>query len=356
MNAGFGKTDQRNPNVDNNTFSYLYNSYNNPGFIPEQIGESAQACNATPAKCLGYSGIDGNGYDLHGYGLYSPGELFQRVVSQDIQRLISTAQANWRPFAWMQNDASIGMDLADRENLTLNRLNEGPASGTTRAGVVSDGHNNDRNFSAKVTSNSSWNYRPSLSFKTSLGADYVNLESDAAGGSGTGLPPGAQNVGQTAVKSGSNSLPTATKTLGLYIQELASVRDRLFITGAVRTDQNSAFGTNWRVYYAKASVSYIISDESYFPKISMLDQLRLRLCLRRVGRAAWCNHDLPYVPVGHVQHRCAGFWIRNRPVGPHRQRALGNPNLKPEKSTESEMGFESRLFNNKVNLDFTYYN
>ena len=36
--------------------------------------------------------------------------------------------------------------------------------------------------------------------------------------------------------------------------------------------------------------------------------------------------------------------------------ALGNPNLQPEKSAEFESGFESRMFNSAVDLDFTYYN
>jgi hypothetical protein len=36
--------------------------------------------------------------------------------------------------------------------------------------------------------------------------------------------------------------------------------------------------------------------------------------------------------------------------------ALGNPELKPERSTELEGGFEAKLFNNRMTLDVTYYN
>ena len=35
--------------------------------------------------------------------------------------------------------------------------------------------------------------------------------------------------------------------------------------------------------------------------------------------------------------------------------AIGNPNLKPETSAEFEGGFEARLLNNRVSLDFTYF-
>ncbi|MEP6494577.1 MAG: SusC/RagA family TonB-linked outer membrane protein [bacterium] len=359
INAGFGKTDQRLPNVDNNTFSYLYNSYQNPGFIPERIGESAVKCNANPAKCLGYSDTDGNGYDLHGYGLYSPGELFQRVVSQDIQRFIGSAQANWRPLAWMQNDATVGMDLADRENLIFNRLNEGPASGTTRDGTVTDSHNNDRNFSAKITSNSTWQAKQYLNFKTSLGADYVNVETDGASASGTGLPPGGQNVGQTATRSTGNTnnqLPQANKTLGVYIQELASIRDRLFLTAAVRSDQNSAFGTNFqRVFYPKASASYIISDESFFPKFNALDQLRLRFAYGASGVQPGATTTFRTYQASTANVATPGSTAGTDKSGLIAN-ALGNADLKPEKSTEAEMGFEARLFTNRINFDLTYYN
>src|SRR5690606_12789019 len=92
------------------------------------------------------------------------------------------------------------------------------------------------------------------------------------------LPPGAVTVGQAAVLSGGgNQLPTVDKTLGFYVQEQASLRDKLFITVAARTDQNSAFGTNFQnVVYPKASVSWVMSEEAFFPKISWIDQFRLR--------------------------------------------------------------------------------
>ena len=74
-----------------------------------------------------------------------------------------------------------------------------------------------------------------------------------------------------------NTLITLSKTLGLFVEEAAAIRDRLFFTLGLRTDQNSAFGTNFqRVYYPKASVSWVLSDESFFPHMDWLNQLRLR--------------------------------------------------------------------------------
>src|SRR6185503_6888678 len=75
----------------------------------------------------------------------------------------------------------------------------------------------------------------------------------------------------------SATFPTANKTLGLYLQEAAAWRDRLFLTVAARQDQNSAFGSKFQhILYPKASLSWIVSEEDFFPKFSFLDQLRLR--------------------------------------------------------------------------------
>src|SRR5206468_2635498 len=113
---------------------------------------------------------------------------------------------------------------------------------------------------------STWQPRTWLNMKTSVGGDYTNIESDFTASSGTNLPPGAQTVGAAASRLGSDQLATATKTLGVYVQEQAGLRDRLFLTAAVRSDQNSAFGTNFqRVFYPKISASWIASDETFFP-------------------------------------------------------------------------------------------
>ena len=104
-------------------------------------------------------------------------------------------------------------------------------------------------------------------------------------------------------------------------------------------------------------MSWIISDESFFPKYQWLDQFRLRTRVRRVGRAAG-RHDRASDVLGdHArrEHDDAGQRDGHRPAGAPAN-ALGNPNLKPETSSEFEGGFESRMFNNRATVDFTYYN
>ena len=335
FNGGFSKINQRLPEVDNNFFSLYYQSMMSPGF---------------QGAGLGVTGTGTRGENLYGNNGYNYGDIMQVYTEEDVQRTLGSVTANWRPLAWMQNEGTVGLDLADRQDPFICRFNECPDQGTLRQGSVGSQTTNNRNFSAKLTSNSTWQARTWANAKTSIGADYTNVESDNTGATGTNLPPGAQTVGSAATRLGTNQLETATKTLGLYVQEQVALHDRLFLTGAVRTDQNSAFGTNFqRVFYPKASLSWIVSDEGFFPRYNWLNQFRLRSAYGASGVQPGATSSLQTVATTTVN-------VANIDRPGLRANALGNPDLKPETSAELEVGFDSRVLANRVNVEFTYYN
>jgi TonB-linked SusC/RagA family outer membrane protein len=334
VSAGFAKDNQRFAETDNNFNSVFYQSMMSPGFI---------------GAGLGNTGVDSRGQNLYGNNSFTYGDVFQRLAVEDVQRLTGSVQSSWRPFAWMQNDGTVGLDLASRYSYALCRFGECPDFSQWRLGQVSDRHRLDRNFSLKLTSNSSWQARSWLNVKTTVGGDYTNLENENSSASGTLLPPGAASVSQAAVTTGTASLPSANKTLGYYLQEQGGFRDRLFITAAVRTDENSAFGSNTKaITYPKASVSWVASDEPFFPHYSWLDQFRIRSAYGASGEqpgatAAFVTYATPQVNVNGVDE--PGL----------RASSLGNPSLKPEKTSEFEGGFDSRVFGNRVSVELTYY-
>ena len=54
-----------------------------------------------------------------------------------IQRITGSANASWRPFTWMQNDGTAGIDYNNRNGIFLCRYSECPAQGTIRLGATS---------------------------------------------------------------------------------------------------------------------------------------------------------------------------------------------------------------------------
>jgi TonB-linked SusC/RagA family outer membrane protein len=301
---------------------------------------------------------DPTGFPQHDYNSFAPGSIMQYVTPVDVQRLTANTDANWRPFSWMQNDATVGIDLSLQDVFHVCRLNECPNSGAlSRLGNVSDNRINRRNFSAKMSSTGTWQVNPWANLKTSVGTDYTNEENEQLFAAGHGLPPGASSLAATAVfdRYGTTA-PTAVKTLGYYIQEQASLHDRLFLTLAARQDQNSAFGSNFqKVLYPKASVSWIASDEDFFPKFSWLDNLRLRSAYGANGVQPGATAGLQTFSATTASITKANLTTGTDQAGLAANNP-GNANLKPETSAEFEAGFEMDMLNRRLHFDYTFYN
>lgn len=343
VTTGFTNTNQRLPQTDNNIFSFIYSAYNNPGFNHQGV----------PGMVYNENGSIGE--FRNGYGVYSPAQIFQRLSEMGTQRFIGSSDLSWRPFAWMSNQGSIGLDLSNTDQLRMCRFNECPNSGTQRQGAVTQIQTNLRNLSMRLVSNSNWQARRNLLMTTTFGFDYTNKEQDGVFASGTNLPPGAQTVGQAAVQSASNTLQTVDKTVGLYAQEEAAFRDRMFLTVAARTDQNSSFGEKFKnIVYPKASLSWLISDEDFFPKYHWLNQFRLRSAygasgVSPGGTVALATFAARTAPIAAVPGAPGGSDTPGLIAN-----ALGNPNLKPERSAELEAGFDADIFD-RAHIGFTYY-
>ncbi|HLA91894.1 MAG TPA: SusC/RagA family TonB-linked outer membrane protein [Gemmatimonadaceae bacterium] len=298
---------------------------------------------------------DSKGTPLNDYYQYTPGDIMQRYRPQIVQRTTMSFNMNWRPLSWLQNDATLGMDLLVRDNSDLCRLNNCVPQGTQRQGFVSAAKNNNRNLSFKLTSTATWNVRPWAHLKSTVGTDYINSENDAATSSGTVLPPGASQVNDAATRNGTQIWPTATKTLGFFVQEQAGFRDRLFVTLAVRSDQNSAFGTKFQsVLYPKASVSWIASDEPFFPQWSWFNQFRLRTSYGASGVQPGRTDGLVTFSAGSQNLATRGTTTGTDIPGLATSQT-GNPELKPETSAEVELGFDTQLLDNRIHAEYTYY-
>src|SRR5438270_10137588 len=126
-------------------------------------------------------------------------------------------------------------------------------------------------------------------------------------------------------------------------------RNRLFVTGAVRVDNNSAFGSNFKfVTYPKASVSYVISDESWF-HLPTVDQLKLRAAWGEAG-----NAPQPFTAVR--AYAATQTAVNDVAVNALQPQSYGNPNLRAETGSEVELGFDASALSGRIGAEFTYYN
>ena len=121
-------------------------------------------------------------------------------------------------------------------------------------------------------------------------------------------------------------------------------------TGAVRRDENSAFGADFgAAIYPKATVSWVAAENG---AARWLNNLRLRGAFGESGQQPDVNAAFTYVaPVtASILGRCRA----RRDVRAFGGR-LGNTDLKPERSREFELGFDFTTLHSRVNLQTTYY-
>ena len=335
LNFGYSTVNALTSNESNNTIGIGSQAFGGPGYRNNGL-------------------VSGLSDSLVGYRAGTPGLVWAEKLQQNVNRMILSSNLNWRPASWLQTRANFGTDLADRVDNNLHMNGEGwPISQTYRDGQARNARTNITSLSADLGATA--NYNPArfawLNLKTTVGTQYGNFRQDQNLASGTTLPPGATVAPAGATPAVDESY-TLQKTWGIFVQQDAALRDRLFLTAAVRSDQNSAFGTNFqRVYYPKASLSWVISDEDFFPHgklFSAISNLRIRVANGASGVQPGPTDALRTFNANSAS-------IKNTDAPIETFQAIGNDSLRPERSVEWEGGFDSRLFGNRIQFDVTYY-
>jgi hypothetical protein len=184
-----------------------------------------------------------------------------------------------------------------------------------------------------------------VEFATSGGFQYYERSRDEVFARGETFPVSQLET----ISSGSSRTATEdfveNKTVGMYLQEQVSWKNRIFLTGALRGDDNSAFGKNYDfVVYPKFQASWVLSEEPFFAGLPF-DQFKLRTAWGQAGQqpdafAALRTYEPEAGPGG---------------VPTLTPENIGNPDLEPEVSRELELGFDASAFEGRLGIEFTYY-
>jgi len=290
--------------------------------------------------------------DFRGFRSYPP-EISDeaRKFWQDLSRLQVSFQMNHRPFSWLSHRLTVGQDRMEENNQQLyeqlDPVKFGPYFGSsTLAGSKyrQDREVNRWTFDYSATLSASLSR--SIKSSTTFGAQYFKLYEERTYAEGEQFPaPGLTVIDATAVTYGGD-WHVENNTLGFFVQEQVALNDRIFLTGALRGDDNSAFGREFDfVLYPKLSATWVVSEESFWG-LDWVDALKLRAAYGQSGQQpGFFDAVRTYNPVTGGNGRPAAT-----------PSVFGNDSLGPEVGKEIEVGFEAGLFNSRLGVDFTYYN
>jgi hypothetical protein len=177
----------------------------------------------------------------------------------------------------------------------------------------------------------------------SAGGQSITTDQRTVQGEGTDFA----GPGDPDLESGANRLSWESRirevNAGFFGQALLNVKDRYFLTGGIRVDGNSAFGKSLGLQaYPKISASYVVSDEDFWSE--SYGSLKLRAAWGQSGRAPGTFDAVrTWNAIGY------GGQPTYLPSN------LGNPALGPERTSETEVGFDWSGFDGRLSAEFTYY-
>lgn len=278
---------------------------------------------------------------------YTPAQLFAEVASQDIERFTGGLTYTLRPRAWLSTRATLGYDVTNRRDFQFFPTGQVAPQDQNNLGVLSDNRFQISQTSVDVAATATAKINTNLSSKTSVGGQFFRDLTTGTLATGRGLAVGASTLsGAATVEASSQTIEG--RSLGVYVDEEVALKQRLFLDGALRFDGSSAFGSNFKTTtYPKASLSWLVSDEPFF-HVPAINTLRLRAALGASGRRPGTTDALRFF--APVAARKDGQGVVGVTLG-----GLGNPDLKPERSRELEVGFDADFFKSRLSVEFTYF-
>ena len=299
---------------------------------------------------LMYGGPAGASGPSRGFGFGVPPEVIWGMFdnTQEINRFTGSATLNHRPASWFSQRLIAGLDQTSEDNQSLTHfapVEWRPLFSAVqgRGSLLQDlrsisFYTGDYSATAKV------NVTPAIVSSTSFGGQYYRRRTRTSQVTGTEFPaPGLTTAAAAAIRTGSQDFQTNT-TIGLFAQQQVGLNDRIFLTAAVRVDNNSAFGDDFEfATYPKVSATWVLSEEPFW-KFGSISALKLRGAFGVSGLQPDVFTALrTFAPTTGLNDQAV--------VTPQ---LIGNSELKPERGQELELGFEAEMFG-RLSLDFTYF-
>jgi TonB-linked SusC/RagA family outer membrane protein len=341
--------------VDRNT-KLPINDNNIYGVVPNAVlGKAADCRNGTPEPlftvvCRG---------DTLSRGYYSvpPETYFYMVREQFVKKFIGGATVTWQPISWLTAVGQGGLDLNNTLDNQLTPANVVTyINQTLREGNRQQRRIEDANYTVQGSLAAQRTLPYNIASQTVIGAQYINEGEFWTDAFGRNLVPGTGSLATAGAGYIVNESNQKIITVGGYARQQFGWRDRLFLTGTIRADDNSAFGKDFALaYYPGVSASWVISEEPFFQTLPLIEsawvnQVRLRAAYGQSGQRPGFRQADTFLSGVSVTD------TRNTELTAVVIGGTGNSQLKPETSAETELGFDASFIRNRLGLTYTYFN
>lgn len=347
-----------------NSFGFVVEDYNrrrngNEGWYTGLWFAEGSAC--ANFKYVGQDGVEKNyGADIDALDDYTFGKMKEFVSKaealqnnkESIKRFQTSQSLEFKPIRDFTMKATLGVDYRVSSNklITTNEflihIQQKP-EGTSNAGSISNFDRKYFGLTADINAQYKLRYKDWLSSITTAGFQFFSTNDHQSVYNGSNVRDGAQIIAGAGTLT-ANEWLSYLYNYGAFVQENIGICDRYYIDLGLRSDYNTAFGDNvgWQCY-PKVGLSYVMSDEPFMKPLTqsgILNNLRLMANYGVAGSYPPAFEYQRTVDLGSYNDQQAAYFGK-----------YGNPNLAPEKKHSYEVGLNSTLFNNVLNIGITYY-
>ena len=285
----------------------------------------------------------------------APPEVPQRLYdnSAQVNRFTGGTTFSHRPVDWFSHRLIMGIDFTSDDSRALERFAPPElvpflAAFGSAQGRIAQTLRNNTFVTGDYSGTARFKLSPKISSSSSVGANFIRKHLKTSLLAAINFPaPGLEVVSSATGAPLVNQAEVVNTTLGLWGQQQFGWNDRLFLTAALRVDNNSAFGEDFQwVTYPKLSAAWVLSEEPMWGGLGRtVNAFKLRGAYGQSGQQPDAFAALrTFVSAGRANGEAG--------LSPG---SFGNSELKPERATEVELGFEAELFN-RLSLDFTWFN
>lgn len=168
---------------------------------------------------------------------------------------------------------------------------------------------------------------------------------------GRGLAPFVESVaGASTIMPGADSRSELSID-GIFIQQNFKYKNQLFLTGAIRRDGSSVFGSEKRnQIYTKANAGYLISETDFWQKLKVRkwwDLAKIRVAYGESGNLTGIG--------AYDRFNVFSASSFNSRTALNTSSTLANTNVGPERQTEIEFGLDLAFLENRINFTMNVY-
>jgi TonB-linked SusC/RagA family outer membrane protein len=279
-------------------------------------------------------------------------DFFTRTTA-DATSFTEAARVNWRPLGWLTTNVDLGLNVIDRrdESSQARRDINDPYFDQFALGAYEGFFNVGTGSSTVTTANVGgialaplmWG----LKLRTAIGANYTRTRTNDILAAGLRLIPGATGI-EGAQQIVTTPQRSGVTSFGWYVEPTIEHK-RFYLSGGLRLDGADTYGSDQELAaFPKVSLSYLVSDEPFFPLKNVFNTLRLRAAYGQAGVQPGSADRLRLYAIG------PGY-LDGSFTDATEITTLGNAQLKPERSAEFEGGLDADLFGNRLTLEVTAY-